>query len=74
MKAHLVGQKHRKNVAKQEEWRQKAESSLYVGGIANLAAAELCLADYFSKFSSIKKITIDKTSVSICICCSCKLI
>ena len=65
MQAHLKGHKHLRNVAKQEEWRRKAETSIYVGGIKNLPAAELSLADYFSTFSLVKKITIDKTSVSI---------
>jgi len=64
MEAHLKGYKHLRNISKQDEWRRKAETSIYVGGIKNLPAAELSLADYFSKFSIVKKITIDKTMVS----------
>ena len=64
MTAHLKGHKHLKNVAKQEEWKKKALSSIYVGGIKHLPVAELALADYFSQFCNVRKVTIDKTSVS----------
>ncbi|XP_076816399.1 speckle targeted PIP5K1A-regulated poly(A) polymerase-like isoform X2 [Clavelina lepadiformis] len=59
--AHLRGQKHVRNVEKQNDWNKKARSSVYVGGIKKLPAAELSLADYFGKFGNVKKITIDKT-------------
>ena len=63
--AHIKGRKHVRNITRQEEWKKTALSSVYVCGIKSLPIAELSLADYFSKFGSVKKITIDKTSVII---------
>nr|XP_002130666.1 speckle targeted PIP5K1A-regulated poly(A) polymerase [Ciona intestinalis] len=62
MRDHLKGRKHIRNVEKQEHWLDSAVRSVYVSGLKSLSAAELSLADYFSSFGAVKKVTIDKTA------------
>lgn len=65
MRAHIKGKKHQKHLERIENWKSTAEKSLYVTGIKSCAAAELELADYFSQYGAISKITVDKNSVSL---------
>nr|CAB3267382.1 speckle targeted PIP5K1A-regulated poly(A) polymerase-like [Phallusia mammillata] len=58
---HLNGRKHTRNVERIKEWSDAAKRSIYVGGLKNIVAVELAIADYFGQFGKVKNITIDKT-------------
>lgn len=63
LQAHLKGQKHARNLEREVSWTEAAKRSVYVGGVETIPAVELSLADYFSQFGTVKKITTDKSKV-----------
>ncbi|XP_039254761.2 speckle targeted PIP5K1A-regulated poly(A) polymerase-like [Styela clava] len=60
---HLKGKKHVKNIERIQKLESEAKRSLYITGFSTCPQAiELSLADYFSKYGSIAKITMDKNN------------